>query len=142
LKRYFEHLSDQLAASPALLVVRPGESGPGPLAEIAGQEDKFYTDGIAAMRKDHALVWWDREREHNGYNVYGVLRRILSRHLEVVYPERFRAACQAAAGVYEYMVGQVPADSDVAQQYREQVAAYVERAGGAVCGARSQEEDR
>lgn len=101
LHRYVGRLDDQLAEKPVL----------------------FFIRGVAEMRIQHALVW----HEEQGYVVHGILQDVLRRNHEILDPEHYRQACQAAAEVYEEIAHDL-AELPEARLYREQAKKYRARA--------------
>ena len=92
-------------------------------AKLAEQPEYFFIQGVAAMRIQHALVWYEGE----GYVIHGVLKDILRHNLEILKPDMFRQACRAAVQVYQEMASEL-AGTEEAAQYSEAADRYRELA--------------
>lgn len=93
-------------------------------ALIENKQDYFFIQGITRLRIHHTVVW----REVDGDRLHGVIRDIVRHCLEVLEPEQFREACQAAAATLEEMAGEFPTDEPEGKQYREKAQFYYQRA--------------
>jgi hypothetical protein len=99
LRRYLESLDDSL---------------------VIGKQDYFFVQGLAMLRIRYATIW----HAGGGTTVHGVLRDILKRNLQILRPDDFRRACQAAASVYYTLADEFPLESEEANRYRSEAEQY------------------
>jgi hypothetical protein len=87
---------------------------------VADKQDYFFVQGLAMLRIRYATIWHAGE----GTVVHGILRDILRRNLQILRPDDFRRACQAAADVYDELADEFPSDSEEASRYRDEAEQY------------------
>lgn len=89
-----------------------------------GQPDYFFIQGITRLRVRNTVVW----REKQGDRLHGVIASIVRHCFEVIDPERYQKACQAAAETFDALAGEFPDGFDEAQQYHQEAEKYRQRA--------------
>lgn len=87
------------------------------------QPDYFFIQGISRLRLHYTIIW----REERGDRLHGVAGKIVRHCLEVLEPERYRRAYQAAAKTLEALAGEFPKEYPEFEQYRLEAAAYRQR---------------
>jgi hypothetical protein len=87
---------------------------------ISGRQDYFFVQGLAMLRIRYATIWHAGE----GTVVHGVLRDILRRNLQILRPDDFQQACQAAAAVYDELANEFPPESAEANRYHHEAEQY------------------
>lgn len=87
---------------------------------VADKQDYFFVQGLAMLRIRYATIWHAGE----GTVVHGILRDILRRNLQILRPDDFRQACQAAAAVYDELADEFPSESEEANRYRNEAEQY------------------
>jgi hypothetical protein len=87
---------------------------------VADKQDYFFVQGLAMLRIRYATIWHAGE----GTVVHGILRDILRRNLQILRPDDFQQACQAAAAVYDELADEFPSESEEASRYRNEAEQY------------------
>ncbi|MCD6327174.1 hypothetical protein J7M28_06435, partial [bacterium] len=91
---------------------------------VKGQPDYFFIQGITRLRIRHTVVW----REASGNRLHGVIKDIVRHCQKILYPDRYRRACLAAAETFKAMADEFPEGSPEAEPYRQEVETYSQRA--------------
>ncbi len=89
-----------------------------------GQPDYFFIQGITRLRIRNTVVW----RGKQGDRLHGVIANIVRHCFQVIAPEKYHKACQAAADTFEALAGEFPEGVDEAQQYLQEAETYRQRA--------------
>ena len=90
---------------------------------VKDQADYFFIQGISRLRVYHTIIW----REERGDRLHGVVGRIVRHCLEILEPERYQQACQAAAETLEALADEFSEDYPEYQEYHQEAEDYRQR---------------
>lgn len=96
-------------------------------ALVEGRNEYFFIGGINRLRLRNTVVW----RTTRGDSVYGVIAGIVRRCYEVLWPEQYAAALNAAAATLRALTEEFQLDPQEGENYLLTAKSYARRAGQA-----------